>query len=403
MLKAYDYLKPTADLTAQEQANSRYKHSKLELYDYPHKYVKRSVGEKFAKVRLQSEQCLDDRRHAAGAAGSLNPGGLFTLERHPDDSQNKQYLVVRASHTFVTEHYRSGASAISDQAYYGNYEVQLADTPFRAPIVTPKALVDGPQTAVVVGKDGEEIDVDEHGRILVHFHWERDGLKSRRVRVAQMWSYKQWGWQYIPRVGMEVIVVYEEGDPDYPLVIGTVYNGDNKHPYDPENHKTQSGMKSNSSKGGNGYNEWMIEDLKGEELIRMHAEKDHRVIIRNSEKTNIGEIFMPPKGSPSRDTTIEKGDDNLTLQTGDQSITISLGKKTTTAMLSQTLQVVASSVVITPASITITSPIINLTAMGVINLTAPIINLNGVVNINGALNVNGPTLIAGMVPVTVPA
>jgi type VI secretion system secreted protein VgrG len=403
MLKAYDYLKPTADLTAQEQANSRYKHSKLELYDYPHKYVKRSVGEKFAKVRLQSEQCLDDRRHAAGAAGSLNPGGLFTLERHPDDSQNKQYLVVRASHTFVTEHYRSGASAISDQAYYGNYEVQLADTPFRAPIVTPKALVDGPQTAVVVGKDGEEIDVDEHGRILVHFHWERDGLKSRRVRVAQMWSYKQWGWQYIPRVGMEVIVVYEEGDPDYPLVIGTVYNGDNKHPYDPENHKTQSGMKSNSSKGGNGYNEWMIEDLKGEELIRMHAEKDHRVIIRNSEKTNIGEIFLPPKGSPSRDTTIEKGDDNLTLQTGDQSITISLGKKTTTALISQTLQVVASSVVITPASITITAPTINLTAMTVINLTAPIINLNGIVNINGALNVNGPTLIAGMVPVTVPA
>lgn len=400
MLKAYDYLKPTADLTAKDQANSRYKFSQLELYDYPHKYVERGVGEKFAKVRLQSEQCLDDRRHAAGAAGSINPGGLFTLERHPDGSQNKQYLVVRASHTFVTEHYRSGASAISDQAYYGNYEVQLADTPFRAPIVTPKALVDGPQTAVVVGKEGEEIDVDEHGRILVHFHWERDGLKSRRVRVAQMWSYKQWGWQYIPRIGMEVIVVYEEGDPDYPLVIGTVYNGDNRHPYDPENHKTQSGMKSNSSKGGGGYNEWMIEDKKGEEFIRMHAQKDYDVTVHAHETRTIGEDMLV--GDTTRKTTLLSGDDELTVRLGKRTVTVQQSIDTTAQMLNITetaqlgsikedammtitndaklmikLTVGPSSITITPAGIFMNAPIIALNATGPLILAGKPVAING--------------------------
>lgn len=402
MLKAYDYLKPTADLTAKNQANARYKFSNLELYDYPHKYVERSVGEKFAKVRLQSEQCLDQRRYAAGAAASVLPGGLFTLDRHPDAAQNKQYLVVRASHTFVTEHYRSGASAISDQAYYGNYEVQPADTPYRAPIVTPKALVDGPQTAVVVGKQGEEIDVDEHGRILVHFHWERDGLKSRRVRVAQMWSYKQWGWQYIPRIGMEVIVVYEEGDPDYPLVIGTVYNGDNRHPYDLPGDKTQSGMKSNSSKGGGGYNEWMIEDKKGQELIRMHAQKDYDVTVHAHETRTIGEDMLV--GDTTRKTKLLSGDDELTVALGKRTVTVQqnidttsmmkditetamLGNISETAMMTITntaqlmikLTVGPSSITITPAGIFMNAPIIALASTGPLAISGQPVAIKGAV------------------------
>jgi type VI secretion system secreted protein VgrG len=320
-LKAYDYLKPATDLTVDKKASEKYNKSDLQLYDYPHKYFDVSEGQKFAEVRLEAEQSLDHRRHCAGAAASLCPGWKFTLERHPVD--NKEFLVVRCSHTYVTEHFRSGASAISDQAYYGNYELVESSIQFRAPLVTPKALVDGPQTGVVSTKEsGEEIDVDEHGRILVNFFWERNGLFSRRVRVMQPWAYKQWGTQYIPRVGMEVVVVYEEGDPDHPLVIGSVYNANNKVPYTLPDNKTQSGMKSNSSKGGNGYNEWMIEDKKGEEFIRMHGEKDHNVTIRNLETWDIGEIFKPDAGSPSRETTLQHGDDKLTVKTGDQNIEI---------------------------------------------------------------------------------
>jgi type VI secretion system secreted protein VgrG len=120
--------------------------------------------------------------------------------------------------------------------------------------------VHGPQTAKVVGKQGEEIDVDEFGRITVQFHWDRDKKPSRRVRVAQVWSGKTWGGQIIPRIGQEVVVEFLEGDPDRPLVVGTVYNNDYKHPYGLPANKTQSGLKTESTKGGGGYNELMYED-----------------------------------------------------------------------------------------------------------------------------------------------
>jgi type VI secretion system secreted protein VgrG len=427
-LRAYDYLKPKTDLTVNKNGTEKYKKSDLELYDYPHKYFDHDEGEKFAKVRLEAEQALDHRRHAAGAAGSLCPGWKFQLDRHPVD--NKDFLVVRCSHTFVTEHFRSGASAISDQAYYGNYELIDAATQFRAPLVTPRAIVDGPQTGVVVTKQGdEEIDVDKDGRILVKFFWERDGNFSRRVRVMQPWAYKQWGTQFIPRVGMEVVVVYEEGDPDRPLVIGSVYNEDNKFPYTLPDDKTQSGVKSNSSKGGNGYNEFMFEDKKGGEIIRMHAEKDHEVTILHKETTEIGERFTPMKGSPSREHTLKNGDDKLTIDKGDQNVTISMGdqnvtismgdqkitislgsqetfamqKVSTTSMVQNTTTVAPSSVTLSPASIALTSPTISQTAMATINVTAPVINITGVVNLTGVLNITGGITVNTMVPVLIPA
>lgn len=366
-LRDYDYLNPTKNLEVAKEGSEAYFKSKLELYDYPRKYTERDQGEKFAKIRLEAEQALDHRRHGAGGALSLSPGKLFSLEWHPQAEENREYLVVRCAHTYVTEHYRSGASAISDQAYFGNYEVQPADCPFRALAVTPKAIVQGTHTGVVASDNaGEEIDVDEHGRILVHFFWERDTkMHSRRVRVAQLWAYKQWGFQYIPRVGMEVVVVYEEGDPDLPLVIGTVYNGDNKYPYTPKENKTQSGVKSNSSKGGNGYNEFMFEDLKHEEFIRMHAEKDHNVVVRNQETWKIGEIFNPPVGSPSRETTLENGDDKLEVKKGDQNVKIGMNQDvkvglSITVEAGTKIELVcgASRITMTPASITINAPMV---------------------------------------------
>jgi type VI secretion system secreted protein VgrG len=197
---------------------------------------------------------------------------------------------------------------------------------------------------------------------------------------------------------MEVVVEFLEGDPDRPLVTGCVYNGDNKHPYTLPDDKTQSGLKSDSSKGHNGYNEFMFEDKKGSEKIRMHAEKDHEVTIRNSQTVTIGETFMPPKGSPSRSVTLKNGDDQLTVALGDRAISIPMGSQSTTAMLSITQTVGMTTVTLTPATFSVESPVINETAEAVINhtagatitLTAPLINLNGMVLING------------MVPVVVP-
>ena len=252
----------------------------------------------------------------------------------------------------------------------------------------------------MVGKEGEEIDTDEYGRIRVEFFWDRDKSFSRWARVLQPWAYKQWGTQFIPRVGMEVVVVYEEGDPDYPLVIGSVYNGDNKHPYKLPDNKTQSGIKSNSSKGGNGYNEYMFEDKKGSELIRMHAQKDYDVTVHHVETRKIGEDGVP---GTSRDTTLITGDDVLTISTGSQSKTVArnvtqtigmakttsigMARSTTvgaadtlsvtgpiaiTSMANITLTCGASTIIMTPASITIQAPTVQILASVNASISGPL-------------------------------
>jgi type VI secretion system secreted protein VgrG len=417
----YDYLKPTKNLLAPAEGSEKYTHSKLEVYDYPGKYSEKDKGEDLARFRLEAEQALDHRRRINGDAASLYPGGLTTVEKHPTQSENIQYLIARAHHRFSSHHYRStskeevqylpewdlapdGTRLDKDQVYYGIYEVQPADRPYRMLPVTPKPRIHGIQTARVVGKkgeDSEEISTDEHGRIWVQFFWDREPQKTCPIRVAQSWASKQWGGQFIPRLGMEVVVEFLEGDPDRPLVTGAVFNGDNHYPYDLPDNKTQSGLKSDSSKGHGGYNEFMFDDQKGQELIRMHAEKDHEVTIKNSETQKIGQIFTPPKGSPSRSVTLQSGDDELTIQIGDHTISIPAGSQSTTAMITISHTVGTTSVTLTPASKSVESPVISHTAEATISHTAgvsimhqaPLITLQGAVNITGPLFVSAPPIV----------
>lgn len=330
-LKDYNYLTPGADMKSPASGSPGNSRPQMEIYDYPGKFKNKGEGQDYAKILLQADIARDRRRYGEGDAVGLFPGGLTTLARHPSGGENKEYLVARCSHSFVAQMYRSTGSQ-TDEGYFGAYEFQPADVQFRAPVATPKPLVHGPQTALVVGQSGEEIDVDEHGRILVRFYWDRKNDQSCRVRVAQTWASNRWGAQVIPRIDQEVVVEFLEGDPDRPLVTGCVYNGDNRVPYALPDNKTMTGMKSDSSKGHNGYNEFVFEDKKMSEKIRMHGEKDHEVKIRNSETWNIGEIFPTPKGQPSRETTLVKGDDKLTIQTGDQNITIAQEQNLTIGM-----------------------------------------------------------------------
>jgi len=259
--------------------------------------------------------------------------------------------------------------------------------------LTPKPRVLGIETAKVVGKkgeDSEEISTDENGHIWVQFYWDREPQKSCPIRVAQCWSGKQWGEQHIPRVGMEVVVEFLEGDPDRPLVTGCVYNGDNKYPYDLPGNKTQSGWKSDSSKGHNGYNELMFEDKKGSEVVRFHAQKDLDSVIENDETRKVGNNQTGTVVN-NRSWTIQQGNDTIEVQLGNQTITIDAGTQTVDAMQGITLSVCMglSTIQITPASISIISPEIDLTAETTINITAPVINLTGVVNVLGGLTVDG--------------
>ena len=359
-LNEYNELQSKADQKANKKGTARYNRSDMEFYDYPGKYKDRSEGENYAKFVLEAEQALDERRHTSGNAVSLFPGGTTKLQDHPKGSENGDYLIVRSLHLYVAEHYRSG-SDLEEEEYSGQFELlpKKAGKVFRAPIVTPKPLIHGIQTARVVGEAGEEIDVDKYGRIKVEFFWDRKKKQSCRIRVAQVWSGKKWGGQFIPRIGQEVVVEFLEGDPDRPLVVGTVYNDEYTHPYELPANKTIGGLKSDSSKGGNGYNEWNFEDKKGSEKITVHAEKDHDVTVRHAETWQIGETFEAPMGMPSRKVTIKKGDDNLKLDTGCRDVDVAMTDHLK-AGLSITLECGSSKITMTPVSISIESTLISL-------------------------------------------
>jgi type VI secretion system secreted protein VgrG len=355
-LNDYDYLKPPKNLLANKDASENY-NPKFEVYDYPGKYDEKDKGENFAKFRLEAEQALDHRRRGEGDAPSIFAGGLVTLKEYPKkdepiESENTKYLVARAHHTFGTQYYRSGLG--QEGAYSGNYEFQPSDRPFRSLPLTPKPRIFGIQTAKVVtkkGEDGEEISTDEHGRIWVKFYWDREPQKTCPIRVAQVWASKQWGGQFIPRIDMEVVVEFLEGDPDRPLVTGCVYNGDNKYPFELPDNKTQSGLKSDSSKGHDGYNQIMFEDKKGSEDIVVHAEKDLDTVILHAETRTIGEKFESPTGSASRQTTLKKGDDKLDVESG---------QILHTAKLKIELTVGPSKITIDPTGITLNAPMIKI-------------------------------------------
>ncbi len=382
-LNDYNYETPNAQLLSDAQGSERYQHSDMEFYDYPGKYKKKSEGERYAKVALQAEQAADHRRHGQGLAIGLFPGGLTRLKEHRQSSQNIEYLVVQASHTFVAEHFRTTSSGSTDEVYDGSYEFLPSDQPFRAPIVTRKPLIHGIQTAKVVTKDdksSEEIEVESLTEIYVRFYWDRKKKRSCKVRVAQAWSGKNWGGQFIPRVGQEAVIEFLEGDPDRPLVIGTVYNDEYRPPYDLPGKKTIAGIMSNSTKGGGGYNEWNFEDAKGSEIIGLHAERDYDLVIKHAETRTIGETFG---GGASRDTTLKNGDDKLQIQNGSQHVKISQDQTvdammtiTVSANISIELKVGASKILLEQSGITIEAPTININSLGPMVVQGMPININ---------------------------
>jgi type VI secretion system secreted protein VgrG len=389
-LNDYNYETPNAKMIANQRGTESYKRSDMEIYDYPGNYKDAGVGDRYAKIALESEQAQDHRRYGDGFAISLQPGGLTTLKAlpvtsdlkkfQPADAEFQKYIVVRAIHSYGTQEYGSRSGHSSHETFHGNYEFQPADRPFRAPLVTPKPRIFGVQTAVVVDKNAkgrvdsspEEIEVEKLTEVYVSFYWDRrkhDEKRSVKLRVAQVWSGKNWGGQFIPRIGMEVVVEFLDGDPDRPLIVGCVYNNENQPPYTLPDHKTQSGIKSNSSKGGGGYNELMFEDKKGSEKIRMHAQNDHEIIVlhdtsrsighnldttvHNAETRTIGDKFKQPTGGVSHKTTIKNGDVELKVESG----TLKYEAK-----LKMEFIVGPSKITIDPTGITLDAPMINIKA-----------------------------------------
>ena len=219
---------------------------------------------------------------------SLYPGGLVTLTGHPVEAENQEYLVVGCSHFFHAQQYRSGDGSGGEVGYLGNFEFTPSSRQFRAELDTKRPKIAGVQPALVVGKAGEEIDVDELGRVCLQFYWDRKKTASLRVRVGTPWAGgNRRGALFNPRIGDEVLVAYMDGDPDRPVIVGSAYNGANKLPQNLPGDKNISTIRSDSTLGHNGHHVIGFDDTAGSELLYMRAQKDMTLNVLNNELRNV--------------------------------------------------------------------------------------------------------------------
>jgi len=286
----YDFKIPRKDMSVSSSAPDGHTHDEREVYDWPGRFVERADGERYTKLRREMLQSRRERISGRANAKGMSAGHLFTLENFPRANQNRAYLLLSVEHNFRVTDYRSGAAA--GQWYECSFTCSDPKLLYRPSRTANRPQIVGPQTALVVGPDGEEIWTDEHGRIKVQFHWDRYGESDENsscwIRVSQSWAGKAWGGQFIPRIGMEVLVEFLEGDPDRPLCTGAVYNGDNPYPFTLPENKTQSGIRSNSTKNAVGFNAVRFEDMKGGEQVFIHAQKDQDIIVNDELREWVG-------------------------------------------------------------------------------------------------------------------
>jgi type VI secretion system secreted protein VgrG len=291
-LADYNFTKP-AQVKGAKRAPFEHAHAEYEVFDYPGEFVENEEGDSLARLRLEEHQVEHETLQGGGPVRGLQAGSHFKLTQFPREDQNREYLVVSASYEIRVSEYESNIVVDVEPNFQFKLTAIDAKRPYRVPRLTRKPRVEGPQTAIVVGKENQEIWTDNYGRVKVQFYWDRlgqfDEESSCWVRVSQLWAGTQWGGIHIPRIGQEVIVDFLEGDPDRPIITGRVYNQDQMPPYTLPDNQTQSGIKSHSTKGGapDNFNEIRFEDKKGEEEIHVQAEKDMTTLIKHDRTTNI--------------------------------------------------------------------------------------------------------------------
>jgi type VI secretion system secreted protein VgrG len=419
---------------------------KLEIYDYPGEYAQRFDGvdpgggdrpadlqrifednKRTVDIRMQEETASGVLIQGSGHCRYMIAGYKFILDRL--EKANGDYVLVSVRHSArLGGEYRSKLGGDDETAYSNTFSCVPAALTFRPPRVTPKPVVHGTQTAVVVGPAGEEIFCDKYGRVKVQFHWDRQGKNDANsscwVRVGTCWAGNQWGAVHIPRIGQEVIIAFEEGDPDRPIVVGSVYNAERMPPYTLPENKTQSGLKSRSTTRGtpSNFNELRFEDKKGAEQVYFHAEKDFDRVVENNDTLKVGfmkkdqgdqtiEVFnnqtlkvgtsQASEGSQTvtiykdrttavetgndsldvkqgnRSVVIDMGNDSLSIKMGNQTTKIDLGSSTTEAMQSIELKVGQSSVKLDQTGVTIKGMMISIEGQMQTDVKGTITQING--------------------------
>jgi type VI secretion system secreted protein VgrG len=291
-LTDYDFEKPSTSLFVNRQVARAHEQAKGKFFDYPGGYVKTADGEQYARTRLEELQWQWELARAETNARGVAVGALLKLDKHPRADQNREHLIVSADYEMSYTEYE--AMETKGATYHCSFTALHSKEPFRPQRTTPEPIVQGPQTALVVGPKGDEIYTDKYGRVKVQFYWDRYGKSDENsscwIRVSHPWAGKNWGMVAIPRIGQEVVVDFLEGDPDRPIISGRVYNAEQMPPYDLPANKTQTGAKSRSSSGGNtaNFNEIRFEDKKDAEQLFIHAEKNQDIEVENDETHWVG-------------------------------------------------------------------------------------------------------------------
>jgi len=311
----YNFETPNTDLKVESQSDK----PKFKVYEYPGNFLKKDKGEKRADLRLDALEQSQKMIRGDAFVRAFVTGHKFELKDHYRADVNQTYVLQSVSHAATQESYTNSFTAFS------------ADVPFRPPRHTAKPRIAGTQTAIVVGKAGEEIWTDKYGRVKVQFHWDQLGKNDENsscwIRVDYGWAGKQWGGIFLPRIGQEVIVSYLEGDPDRPLITGAVYNNEQVVPYTLPDEQTKSTVKTNSSKGGNGFNEIRFEDKKDSEELYFHAQKDQNIVVEHDRTKKVlhnetNEIKQ------DRSTTIQEGNDTYVVSKGNRTFKVDTGNET---------------------------------------------------------------------------
>ena len=362
---------------------------KYEVFDYPGEYLNKGDGDTLTKLRMEEEEVGYDVASGNSDCRSLVSGHKITVKGHLQRDQNATYVLTSVVHSAHQSGFASGDEHYEEH-YYNSFRCIPQDVTFRPVRRTPKPLVHGTQTALVVGPAGEEIYTDNHGRVKVQFHWDREGKKNDTsscwIRVSQPWAGKNWGAIWLPRIGQEVVVDFLEGDPDRPLIVGRLYNAEQPPPYSLPANMTQSGFKSRSSKNGGteDFNEIRFEDKKGSEMFTVHAQKDLETTVENDETRQIGHDRTTT--IKNHDTKIiQDGNEKVTIDKGNRTVLVSLGKEEHEAMQSIELKVGGSTIKLEPASITITSPEIKIQGNAKVSVSAPMTEVTG----NAVLTLQG--------------
>lgn len=305
----YDFKKPNARIDSTRSQPAGHSQDRYQMYDWPGGYTELGDGENYARVRMEQQAARREVIEGQGNLRHMAPGFLFELSRHPNAEENRRYLIEAVTYDFQENALRKDGAAFaaysegtSSTSYRQTFRVIPDSASYRTARVTPKPRTTGPQTAVVVGPAGEEIHTDQYGRVKVQFHWDRYGKRDENsscwIRVSQVWAGSNYGAMHIPRIGQEVIVDFLNGDPDYPIITGRVYNAAQMPPWELPANMTQSGILTRSSKGGTPgdgmadspgtANALRFEDKAGQEQLWLHAQKDQLTEVENDEDKWVG-------------------------------------------------------------------------------------------------------------------